>query len=73
MVYAVIKCPHCKNLFIREIRSKKTLERSVICKICEKSFKITSEKYGNTIIKTFDNIKDAQIYLKTLTYQYLQK
>jgi len=73
MVYAIIKCPHCKNLFIREIRSKKTLDRSVTCKICEKSFKLISEKHGNTIIKTFDNIKDAQIYLRILTNQYLQK
>jgi len=73
MTYAIIKCPHCKNLFIREIRSKKTLERSIICRVCGKSFKIISKKYGNTIIKTFDNIRDAQAYLKTLTFQYLQK
>jgi len=73
MVYAIIKCPHCKNLFIREIRSKKTLDKSITCKICGKSFKLISEKYGNNIIKIFDNIRDAQIYLRILTNQYLQK
>jgi len=73
MVYAIIKCPHCKNLFIREIRSKKTLDRAITCKICGKNFKVVSEKYGNNIIKTFDNIREAQAYLKILTFQRLQK
>jgi len=73
MVYTIIKCPHCKKLFIKEIRSKKTLDRSITCKICGKSFKLISEKYGNSIIKVFDNIRDAQIYFRMLTNQYLQK
>ncbi|RDD52340.1 hypothetical protein BA065_02180 [Nanoarchaeota archaeon NZ13-N] len=73
MTYAIIKCPHCKKLFIKEIRSKKTLERSITCKICGKNFKIISKKYGNTIIKTFEDIRVAQVYLRKLTEEYYRK
>ncbi|MEM0379482.1 MAG: hypothetical protein QW038_02360 [Nanopusillaceae archaeon] len=72
-MFCIIKCPICKKIFIKEIRSKKTLERSIRCKFCNKTFIILSKKYGNSIIKCFEDSKSAREYLKSITNNLISK
>ncbi|MEM0379361.1 MAG: hypothetical protein QXR54_01935 [Nanopusillaceae archaeon] len=72
-MFCIIKCPICKKIFIREIRSKKTLKRSIKCKFCNNNFSIISKKYGNSIIKCFENSKEAREYLKLITDSLIKK